>query len=277
MNDTAKSAGALDAGKARVAAAAATLLALAATIAAVIGLIICLTGPEGYSLSAVAYLVLLVAFAALGLIGGVQLLRGQEGAQQMLLVYWLAVLVATTALAFGALLWGLPEGLVEGGEAAAKKMLAMAVGIWLLGLVPGAGVVALLVRASDQSTRQRYASMVIVSIAIAVALLAAVNLLSQKIHYHGSWEMLGRYSLSERTKKILDVEDKIKLTCVYTSADEAKQTDDLRPRVLELLEDIRIAGREVTVENVTTAASSAAGRTSTTSSSGTSRPRRPSC
>jgi len=257
MNDTAKSAGALDAGKARVAAAAATLLSLAATVAAVIGLIICLTGAEGYSLSAVAYLVLLVAFAALGLIGGVQLLRGQEGAQQMLLVYWLAVLVATTAIAFGALLWGLPEGLVEGGEAAAKKMLAIAVGIWLLGLVPGGGVVALLVRASDRSTRQRYASMVIVSIAVAVALLAAVNLLSQKIHYHGSWEMLGRYSLSERTKKILDVEDKIKLTCVYTSADEAKQTDDLRPRVLELLEDIRIAGREVTVENVTTDAGKA--------------------
>jgi len=266
MSDSSKMAELLDAPKARLAGSAASLLGLAATAGAAIGLIGYLTSAEARS-EIVAYLLLLFAFAGMGLVAGVQLLRGRGGAQQFLLVYWLGVAVAATVMTLSVILWKVPEAVASdlfGEEADVVAAWATSLGVAVLAVA--AAAVVLLARASQANSRQRYASIVIVSVAVAVALVIVVNLISQhenpekdrKNYVHVSMETLGRYGLSERTKKILrDVKTPLRLTCVYTSADEAKQTDELRPRVLELLNDMKIYGENIEVANVATDAGKA--------------------
>jgi hypothetical protein len=245
--------------KVRLAGAAATLLALAGTAGSVFWLIWHLSGSETRS-ETVAYLLFLTAFAGLGLLAGLQLLRGKLAVQQALLVYWLGVAVAAIVLTLGVILWKVPEGVAKelGGTAAGLAGWATLLGVVVIGLA--GGMCVLLVAASEPGTRQRYGSVVIVSVAVVIALMVAVNLLAQyespatgrKNFVHSSWETLGRYGLGERTKKILsDLKTPVRLTCVYTSTDEAKKTDELRPRVLELLDDMKIYGENITVENIT--------------------------
>jgi len=260
MKDTSKTAESLDRSKVRLAGSAASLLGLLGTAAAIIGLITYLTSAGARS-EIVAYLLLLLAFAGMGLVGGVQLLRGRQSAQQFLLVYWLGVAVAAAVLTLSAILWKVPEGLAKGlSESASPEALAgWAALLGVVVLVLGGAVVALLAMATRPATRQRYASVVLVSIGAAVALVVAVNLVGQyedpeknrKNYVHVSMETLGRYGLSGRTKKLLgDIKTPIRMTCVYTSTDKDKRAGEYRPRVLELLEDMKIYGEDVEVSSV---------------------------
>jgi hypothetical protein len=242
----------LDAGKARLAGAVASAVSLAATVGMSIWMIRLLGGPvAGAELARNLWPVL--AFAAIGLVAGAALAIARHvGAQQFLLGYWLAVVIAAIGSVLAASLWKMPSDL-----AGLFGLDAQSAGKWLaLGslamLMLGAIIVVLLAAASQPHSRQRYASMVIVSISFAVAAVLAVNMLAGKKPVHRSLETLGRYGLSERTKKVLkDVTVPIRLSCVYTSTDKAKGTDEKRTRVLELLEDMKLYCDKVTVDNVT--------------------------
>ncbi|HUT01031.1 MAG TPA: hypothetical protein VM031_01150, partial [Phycisphaerae bacterium] len=261
MSKSPKALDTLDETKVRLAGSAASLLALLGTAAAVIGLIAHLTGADVRS-DVVLYLLLLTAFAGAGVIAGIQLLRGRQSAQQFLLVYWLCVMVAAAVMTLGVILWKVPEPWAKAISPNATPA-GLAGWVSLLGvvlLVLGGGAVGLLAATTAPGSRQRYASMVLVSVGVALALVVAINLIGQyespntgrKNFVHVSMETLGRYGLSDRTKNVLrDVQKRVGLTCVYTSTDEAKRTDELRPRVLELLEDMKLYGKDVTVTNVT--------------------------
>ena len=266
MNDSSKLTEPLDALKARLAGSATSVLGLVATAAAAIGLITYLTSAEARS-EIVAYLLLLFVLAGMGLVGGVQLLRGRAGAQQFLLVYWLGVSAAATIVTLSVILWRVPEAVASDlfGEKV-EVVTAWATSLGVIVLALGAAATVVLARASQPGSRQRYASVVTVSVAGALALVIVVNLISQyenperdrKNYVHVSMETLGRYGLSERTKQVLrDVKTPLRLTCVYTSTDEAKQTDELRPRVQELLDDMKIYGENIEVANITTDAGKA--------------------
>ena len=242
----------LDAGKARLAGAVASAVSLAATVGLSIWMIRLLGGPSAEA-DLAGKMTPVLAFAAVGLIAGAALLIARNvGAQQFLLGYWLAVVVAAIGATLAASLWKIPEDLAglfgldaqSAGKWAALGSLAM--------LVLGAIIVVLLTGASQPHSRQRYASMVIVSISFAIAAVLAVNMLAGKKPVHKSLESLGRYGLSERTKKVLkDVTVPVRLSCVYTSTDKAKGTDEKRTRVLELLEDMKLSCDKITVDNVT--------------------------
>ncbi len=249
----------LDAGKARLAGAVASAVSLAATAGLSFWMIRLLGGPalgapHGQAGAELAgQMTPVLAFAVIGLIAAAALaVTRHVGAQQFLLGYWLAVVVAAIGVTLAASLWKIPTGLAElfglapqsAGKWVALGSLAM--------LVFSAIIVVLLTSASWPHSRQRYASMVIVSISFAIAAVLAVNMLAEKKPVHKSWESLGRYGLSERTKKILnDVKVTVRLSCVYTSTDKAKATDEKRSRVLELLEDMKPYCDRITVDNVT--------------------------
>jgi hypothetical protein len=80
-----------------------------------------------------------------------------------------------------------------------------------------------------------------------------VNLIGQDLYAHRDLQQLGRYGLSERTRKILaTLQTPVRLTCVYTSEDPQTLGSDFRPQVLELLNDMREASNHVEVVNAAT-------------------------
>ena len=99
---------------------------------------------------------------------------------------------------------------------------------------------------------------VAVMVVASAALLILVNWIASKTAVYRDWSTKGRYSLSERTVKVLKSANKpIRLTVIYTSKDAKKVRDEatgaeFKPRVAELAEDIRAVGANVTVEDVTT-------------------------
>ena len=182
-------------------------------------------------------------------VAGVQLALGSPNAQRLLLVFWLlvAVVAAIAALAgqvHGASWWTLPVPL----SAVIAALLVAAV-----------VCAALLVAASLDRSPLRYASYVTVSIAVAVALGITVNLIAQDLYLHRDLQQLGRYGLSERTRKIVaTLQTPVLLTCVYTSADEATRGTDFRPAVLELLNDMQELNDHIQVTNAATESAKAA-------------------
>ncbi|MDD4888590.1 MAG: hypothetical protein PHU85_01575 [Phycisphaerae bacterium] len=94
---------------------------------------------------------------------------------------------------------------------------------------------------------------VLLTVAIASALLVVINFVASTLPAHRDWSSLGRYSLSERTRKIVrDVDKPITLTILYGSQDPKKVRDevtgvDYKSRVTELADEIRSAGKKVTV------------------------------
>ena len=257
MNDTPAALEALDAGKARLAGLVATIVSLAATVAVGVWVF----KPAGSDAANASMLVgpLVLLLAAIGLIFAVALaITKQVWAQQTLLTYWLVLLVAAVAMALALTLWKVSDSTAETlglAVGSANKWIAL---IALAGIVVCGILVALLAAASKPSSRQRYASMVFVSISFAVAAVLAVNMLADKKPLHKSWETLGRYGMSDRTRKILkDLNTPVRLTCVYTSTEKGKKASEYRPRVLDLLEDMKLFSDKVTVDNVTTDAGKA--------------------
>lgn len=90
----------------------------------------------------------------------------------------------------------------------------------------------------------------------AAALLVLVNWIASTRPVHRDWSTLGRYSLSPRTRAVVaSVRDPITLTVVYGSQDPTKVRDDVtgtdyRDRVLELADEVKAAGKKVTVVDV---------------------------
>jgi hypothetical protein len=177
-----------------------------------------------------------------------RMLRGRCWAQQVLLVYWLLVLGDGILLLVGMMLSGEPEWW--------STYFGWPMPVILLPVVAlSGGVVALLFLASLGGSRLRYASMVDVSVVIALVLAVVVNLIAHSDPYRRDFETLGRYGLSDRTRRILaDVDKKVAITCVYTSREEGKAAEEYRPRVMEMLEEIRDTmsrgGGDATITNV---------------------------
>jgi hypothetical protein len=116
-------------------------------------------------------------------------------------------------------------------------------------------------KGSQFSLGQRFGIGVNVAVTIiaATALLVLVNWIATVKSTHRDWSSLGRYSLSQRTRHIVEeVKSPITLTVLYTSEDPKKQRDEssgveYKGRLMELLADIRGVGQEVKVADVVSA------------------------
>ena len=197
---------------------------------------------ESAGLTAMA--ILKIVFLAIVAAAGVQLIRRRPSAQRFLLVVWLAGLIGIVATATAGMLWGRPDWWPKG-----VSMVAL--------LVPLAGLeilaVLALVWASTDGSRLRYATNVGLAIAAAIAVVLTANMASQTSYLRKDIESLGRFSLSERTKRILDATDQpTRLTCVYTSTKDKAQTADRRSRVMELLREMQEHNKAIEVRNITT-------------------------
>jgi len=225
---------------ARLAGGGSALVGLLGLVAAIVYLIVARDLPAQLVVGGVLKLV----YLALLVVAGVQLFRMQVWAQRVLLVAWLLALLMQVVFVLVTVLWGVPawwSEMVSFHPASASIPAAVLSGV----------AVAALIAAADASSRLRYASMVSVAVTAAIAVAAVVNIIAQTDYYRRPIETLGRYRLSERTKKILrDVDRPIVATCVYTGTDEKTRTE-YRPRVIELLEEMREIHSKITVDQVT--------------------------
>ncbi len=190
----------------------------------------------------------LALFAASGAMGG-QLLRGRAWAQQTLLVFWELLLIAGV--------WYLLAGGLFGQGPWWQERAIMRVGIGVAaGLAAVAGAVtAMLILASPAGSRLRYSSVVTSSVAIAIALAGAVNIISQHDYVDMSLETYGTHRLSDRIKAVVEnIDEPVVLTCVYN-----RGMADGRlygPRTQEFLEQVaehaRGEGKTVRVVNAET-------------------------
>ena len=196
----------------RPAARTAGAVCTAAALAAVAALVAWIVVWQGRGPAVLGYLGVWVAGWALMAVMGVYLMLGRTSAQRVLLIFWLvvamtAVIAALAGQVYGSGWWTLP------------------VPLWTVVVaVLAAAVVcaALLVAASVDRSPLRYASYVTVSVAVAVALAIVVNVIAQDVYWHRDIQQLGRYGLSERTRKILaNLQVPVRLTCVYTATDES--------------------------------------------------------
>jgi hypothetical protein len=229
-------------------AASVSLVLSAGGIAAVVAYL-ATAGPlaTGATVQAVAEL----AFLAVAGLCAAHLLAGRVWAQRALLGLWLAagvlIVVAIVGDALGgrAAAWSRPIGERSAGYFAADRpvatwALAPATGVLALLLVPVAGAIWTLLTAARRGSRLRYASAAALSAGLAVAAVVAVNLIAHTDYHRASAEAFGRYALSERAKRILrQIDAPLRLTCVYASSDPKHRSDELRPRVRELLEEMR--------------------------------------
>ena len=100
---------------------------------------------------------------------------------------------------------------------------------------------------------------VAVTVIAAAALLILANWIATVKSTHRDWSSLGRYSLSQRTRRIVEeVKAPITLTVLYNSDDPRKQRDEAsgveyKGRLMDLLGDVRAVGGEVKVNDVVSA------------------------
>ena len=173
----------------------------------------------------------------------VQLARGRAGAQRFLLVFWLLVAMVSLLSMLAGALWGLDWW------TAPLALHVLAVPMLAISLI----AVALLVACSTARSRLRYASYVTVSLAAAAGIVIVFNMIAQTEYYRRDIQTLGRYGLSQRTRRILQsIQAPVRLTCVYTSSDEKMRASDYRPAVLELLEEMQQANPRIEVANAAT-------------------------
>ncbi len=185
--------------------------------------------------TALAVIASLLGVMLLTAIAGVQLMRRQEWAQPVLLGFWLAVAVAAVVAGIWGMLNGTPEWW-SGWTAVHPAFFHVPA------LVIGAAVAMMVVAASSGNSRRRYGSFVLVSVAAALAVVLAINTIAQHQdnYYRRNVEMIGQYRLSDRSNKIVSsVTEPVTVTCMYTSSDPNKMTDERRSRVMEMLAEIR--------------------------------------
>ena len=205
---------------------------------------------EQLSASTVWFAVSLALAAGVG-VCGICLVQQRTWAQRALLIFWLAATVAAMVFGTSSMIWH------EWWRKALAASLSPA-GAWAITIgvsVIGALMVSVLVAAAR--SRLRYASVVNLAIAAAIALAVIANVISQRDYYRIPIESLGRYSISERTEKILaGLDEPVALTCVYTGAADGRKGSEFRPRVWELLEDLsakaRQLGKQIEIAEITT-------------------------
>lgn len=225
----------------RLAGIASGVLALAGAAA----LLAYLLGTRALGSTGISTLAALIGAMALVVLASIQLVRRQEWAQPILLGFWLAMAVADVILGVTGMLYGIADWW------AALTTLHPAAVLTPL-LVACAALVMALVAASSGNSRRRYGSFVLVSIAAAVAVVVVINIIAQQRDnfFHRNVEMLGQYRLSDRSTKVVTaVNEPVTITCIYTSIDPNKQTDDRRARVLELLGEMRDLNPKINVVN----------------------------
>jgi hypothetical protein len=124
----------------------------------------------------------------------------------------------------------------------------------------GGGMVVLLFQATSPATRERYGANVTISVAVVAAVVVVLNMLSFAAPYERNFETLGRYGLSERSRRILsEVDVPVHVWAVYTDARMAANTEQERTtrkttqkqldRVMELLEEIHRCNPNVVVQD----------------------------
>ncbi|MFA6135090.1 MAG: hypothetical protein WC869_13835 [Phycisphaerae bacterium] len=184
-----------------------------------------------------------VAVLAIMAVAGVQLARGKAPAQQLLLILFLFLAMAAVVTALVVQLWG-----GDWGPWRASLLLAAAVCV-----AGGIIAVSLLVWASSAMSRLRYGSYVFVSLAAALTVVVVFNIMAQDTYVRKDVQTLGRYSLSERAKLIVQtVKSPVTLTCVYTAGDEKASAGEYRQPVWELLDDMHELNKNIEVASATT-------------------------
>ncbi len=204
-----------------------------------------------------------LAMTVMASAAGVQLLRGRAWAQRLLLGLLLAMavllLVGLSADLLGqAPSWWqrpIPQVRPPADSAAVPVTVGWGVipptGSMAAGLAAAVAGAAAMWWVSAKGSRLRYGSTVAVAIGAAVAVVVLVNLIAHADPWRTSVETLGRYSLSERSRRILrKVDAPIRLTCVYASPEKRDRSDEYRRDVVELLQEMHEAGANVTVEVV---------------------------
>ncbi len=171
-------------------------------------------------------------------IAGVQLVLGKESAQRVLLVVFLAVAIVATTFCLSAMLTSVPAWWDDFTPVPFMMvMIPLAAGSVVLSV--------LLVLASNAGTRMRYASITGCSVAAAVALIIAANMIAQTEGRYKRYdiEQLNIHGLSERTKKILsDVKAPLKITCIYAPSDKkARELAESKylPRLMSMLREMQ--------------------------------------
>ncbi len=151
----------------------------------------------------------LALFAASGAIGG-KLLGKRAWAQQTLLAFWELLLIGAVWYLLAGVLFG------QGEWWQSRPMMRAGIGVAACLFVGAGGITALLLLASPAGSRLRYSSVVTSSVAIAIALAGAVNIISQHDYVDVSLESYGTHRLSERIKGVVEaVDEPVVLTCVY--------------------------------------------------------------
>jgi len=220
-------------------------------LAGVAGLIIYLVTLPERSTDVLAAIGIWIGVMVLVAAAGAQLMRGRTWAQQLLSFFWAAVLAAAAVEGIATMLWGVPSWWVKLTDVHIAAVLVL-----LAAASAFAGILAML--ASEAGTRLRYGTVVISSVVAAVLVAVVINMIAQAEPWRKDIQTLGRFSLSERTKRILDsVDTPVRLTCVYTSTDEKTPGAEFRPRVIELLEEMRQHNGKLEVINVTSDADKA--------------------
>jgi hypothetical protein len=202
------------------------------------------------SASMVWAVVALVLAAGIG-ICGICLMQQRIWAQRAMLVFWLGITASAMLIGTSALVWAQWWRTTAVASLGGVGAPALVIGVFIAGTL----MASMLIAASR--SRLRYASIVSLAVIAAIALTVIVNVISQRDYYRLPIESLGRYSISERTEKILsDLQEPVRLTCVYTGTAEGRKGSDFRPRVWELLEDLsakaRKLGQSVEIATITT-------------------------
>ncbi|MCG3179333.1 MAG: hypothetical protein BIFFINMI_01667 [Phycisphaerae bacterium] len=94
---------------------------------------------------------------------------------------------------------------------------------------------------------------VAVMIVAAAALVVLANWIASlpRLRVREDLSSLQRYSLSQRTRQVLgDVKDPVTLTILYDSQKEGYLRKDYQPRLLDLADEMKLAGHGVTVNDV---------------------------
>ena len=230
---------------ARTAGCVSILLSLVATA----GLIAYWLGHVGQSAASATLQLAGAVIFALAAVTGVQLIRGRELAQKMLLGFWLFIGAVSAVLMLAAVMYDV--------QAWWAKFMDINFQLTLAGLFVAAILTTvLLVTASVSGSRQRYGSMVAISIAAAVAVVLAVNLIAQTDPIRRDIQTLGQFGLSQRSKGVMgSLNAGARLTCIYTADNDLTRTK-YRPRTLEYLNEVRETlgqlGQSCEVENITT-------------------------
>ena len=219
------------------------------SLVGVAGLIAYWLGHEGQPASSATLQLIAAGAFAIAAAAGVQLIRGSDRAQKMLLGFWLFIGASSAVLMLASVMYDVQTWWKLFMEVDFRLTIACLFGGSILTTV-------LLVTASVSGSRQRYGSMVAMSIAAAIAVVLAVNIIAQTDPIRLDVQTLGQFGLSARSREVVrSLDADIRLTCIYTADNDLTRTK-YRPRTLEYLNEMRETVRQFSqscqVENVTT-------------------------